>query len=119
MDHRVGGSEHYKKISEECPEYEPIRIIEAYDLNFALGNVIKYTLRSLESSVPNRDLKKAMQYLEYELAKRENREPRGLDVTTIITSENSKASISDSSKNTYVPPEDLRHPIRTPRDEIA
>jgi len=44
--------------------YEAIKIIEAYDLNFSLGNVIKYTLRAGKKMNEIEDLEKAKWYLE-------------------------------------------------------
>jgi|TARA_R100001594_G_scaffold150094_1_gene209991 hypothetical protein len=43
--------------------YEAIKIIEAYDLNFSLGNVIKYTLRAGKKENEIEDLEKAAWYL--------------------------------------------------------
>jgi hypothetical protein len=50
-------------------EYEPIKIINHYNLNFNLGNVIKYTLRAgkKEDNTMLSDLKKAVDYLQYEI----------------------------------------------------
>jgi len=42
---------------------ESIEIIEAFNLDFALGNVIKYVLRSSKKGTPLTDLKKAQWYL--------------------------------------------------------
>ncbi|MFZ4484716.1 MAG: DUF3310 domain-containing protein [Chthoniobacterales bacterium] len=44
----------------------PIELIEAYDLNFASGNVIKYVARAKEKNW-REDLVKALWYLLYEL----------------------------------------------------
>ena len=50
--------------------YEAIKIIEAWDLNFCLGNVIKYTLRAGKKNiVPIEDLQKAKWYLDREISK--------------------------------------------------
>jgi len=43
--------------------YEAIKIIEAYNLNFSLGNVIKYTLRAGRKENEIEDLEKALWYL--------------------------------------------------------
>lgn len=48
----------------ETNTYEAIKIIEAYDLNFSLGNVIKYTLRAGKKINEVEDLEKAKWYLE-------------------------------------------------------
>lgn len=56
---------HYKN------EIEPIDVIENYDLNFNLGNVIKYVLRAgkKDGEAYSDDLKKALWYLEREIKK--------------------------------------------------
>ena len=46
---------------------EPIEDIESWDLNFNLGNVIKYTLRAPYKENMIQDLEKAKWYLEREL----------------------------------------------------
>ena len=46
---------------------EPIEVIESWDLNFHLGNVIKYTLRAPYKENMIQDLEKAKWYLEREL----------------------------------------------------
>lgn len=50
--------------------YEAIKIIEAYDLNFCLGNVIKYVLRAGKKDDEIEDLRKALWYLDRELKKK-------------------------------------------------
>lgn len=57
-------TDHYPKT-----DYEPIKIIQHYDLNFSLGNVIKYVLRAgkKEGNTKEADLKKAIDYLNFEL----------------------------------------------------
>lgn len=52
-------------------DYEPIKIIEHYDLGFHLGNVIKYVLRAgkKDGEPTVKDLKKAQWYIEREIAK--------------------------------------------------
>jgi len=47
----------------ETNVYEAIKIIEAYNLNFSLGNVIKYTLRAGNKENEIEDLEKALWYL--------------------------------------------------------
>ena len=46
--------------------YEAIKVIEAWDLNFSLGNVIKYISRAGKKSSEDmeKDLRKALWYLE-------------------------------------------------------
>lgn len=48
-------------------KYEVIDIIEEFQLNFALGNVIKYVLRAARKGEAEKDLKKALWYLKREL----------------------------------------------------
>lgn len=52
---------HYKE------SVEPIDIIEAFDLNFNRGNVIKYTARAGRKDDELQDLKKALWYLKREI----------------------------------------------------
>ena len=48
--------------------YEAIKVIEAWELNFSLGNVLKYINRSgKKSKNPLEDLEKAAQYLDFEI----------------------------------------------------
>ncbi len=51
--------------------YEAIKVINAHDLNFCLGNAIKYVLRAgkKESNTKKQDLQKAIQYLQFEIDK--------------------------------------------------
>ena len=49
--------------------YEAIKIIEAYNMNFNLGNVIKYTLRAGKKLDGVEDLKKAVWYLNREIGR--------------------------------------------------
>lgn len=48
---------------------EPIDVIQDWELNFCLGNVIKYVARSGKKvgATKEDDLRKAIQYLEFEL----------------------------------------------------
>lgn len=48
---------------------EVIDVIEAYNLNFRLGNVIKYILRSELKGNKKQDLEKALWYLKREVEK--------------------------------------------------
>lgn len=48
---------------------EVIDIIEAFDLNFSLGNAIKYILRADKKGNKKQDLEKAIWYLNNELNK--------------------------------------------------
>jgi translation initiation factor 2B subunit (eIF-2B alpha/beta/delta family) len=53
--------------------YEAIKIIEAWDLNFSLGNVIKYVLRAYSKSKTLEDLQKARWYLNREIEREKER----------------------------------------------
>jgi hypothetical protein len=52
--------------------YEAIKVIEAWDLNFNLGNVVKYVCRAGKKDKDTLvgDLKKARQYLDFEIERR-------------------------------------------------
>jgi hypothetical protein len=61
MAERVNHPDHY---GGENNPYEAIKVIEAWDLNFHLGNVVKYISRAGKKSKNNvEDLKKAEWYL--------------------------------------------------------
>ena len=49
--------------------YEAIKVINAWDLNFNLGNVVKYIARSGLKDITLQDLEKAHWYLTNELEK--------------------------------------------------
>jgi len=57
---------HYKQ------KVQPIDLIEAFDLNFNLGNVVKYVSRAGRKGEALEDLEKAFYYLKRELEKYEN-----------------------------------------------
>ena len=61
---QVNHPEHYGGIDNI---YEVINVIEAYNLNFSLGNTIKYTLRAGKKLNQVEDLEKAKWYLEREI----------------------------------------------------
>jgi CO dehydrogenase/acetyl-CoA synthase alpha subunit len=52
--------------------YEAIKVIRAWDLNFTLGNVVKYVCRAGKKGDALDDLKKALDYLEEEIEHRTN-----------------------------------------------
>lgn len=61
MAEKVNHPDHY---GGENNPYEAIKVIEAWDLNFHLGNVVKYISRAGKKSKNNvEDLKKAEWYL--------------------------------------------------------
>ena len=61
MEEQVNHPSHYNQ------GIEPIEVIESWDLNFNLGNVIKYTLRAPYKENMIQDLEKAKWYLEREI----------------------------------------------------
>lgn len=52
---------------------EVIDVIEAYNLNFRLSNVIKYILRHKDKGNPIEDLEKALFYLKRDIDKKKSR----------------------------------------------
>jgi len=52
--------------------YEAIKVIEAWELGFNLGNVIKYISRAGKKGSKLEDLKKAQWYLNREIRKNES-----------------------------------------------
>ena len=61
MAEKVNHPDHY---GGESNPYEAIKVIEAWDLNFHLGNVVKYISRAgKKSKCSIEDLKKAEWYL--------------------------------------------------------
>lgn len=55
----------------EGREYEPHLVIEDWGLNFNAGCVVKYMSRYERKSNPLKDLRKARQYLDFEIARLE------------------------------------------------
>ena len=63
-----GAVNHPDYYGGEDNPYEAIKIIEAYDLNFSLGNVIKYVLRAgKKSDSAIEDLEKAARYIQFQI----------------------------------------------------
>lgn len=60
--------------------YEAIKVIQAWNLDFELGNVLKYIYRAPHKGTLLTDLYKAKQYLQFEIEKQE-RKLNGADVT--------------------------------------
>jgi len=52
--------------------YEAIKVIEAWDLDFCLGNVVKYISRAGKKNNTIEDLKKAQWYLNRKINQIEN-----------------------------------------------
>lgn len=66
----VNKSPHYQS---ECG-MEAIDVIEAFDLGFNLGNVVKYVLRAGRKDNEKKDLAKALWYLKREISLAESQE---------------------------------------------
>jgi translation initiation factor 2B subunit (eIF-2B alpha/beta/delta family) len=64
MSELVNHPEHY-----QAHGLEVIEVIEAFNLNFSLGNAIKYILRAEKKANKKQDLEKALWYLKHELQK--------------------------------------------------
>jgi hypothetical protein len=67
MKEAIEHPEHYGGAGDT---YEAIKVIEAWDLNFRLGNVLKYIARVDKKGNGLDDLKKARWYLEREIGRR-------------------------------------------------
>lgn len=63
MKETVNHPDHYNQ------GIEAIDIIESWNLNFSLGNAIKYILRAPYKGSKREDIKKAIWYLERELSR--------------------------------------------------
>ena len=61
---------HPKHYGGEDNPFEVIKIINHYNLNFELGNVIKYVLRADKKGNRKQDLQKALWYLNHEINKK-------------------------------------------------
>ena len=61
MEEQVNHPSHYVK------GIQPIEVIESWDLNFSLGNAIKYILRSPYKGKQIEDLEKARWYIDREI----------------------------------------------------
>ena len=64
---KINHPSHYKG-----KRFEAIDVIEDFELDFNLGNVIKYILRSHKKDDYLQDLKKALWYLQREIENHEN-----------------------------------------------
>ena len=56
-------------------QYEAIKVIDAWDLDFSLGNTVKYIARAGKKGSLVEDLKKAAWYLNHAIKKAETNEP--------------------------------------------
>ena len=68
MDEQVNHPSHYNQ------GIEAIDIIESWDLNFSLGNAIKYILRSPYKGKQIEDLEKARWYIDREINRLKDKE---------------------------------------------
>jgi len=64
--------DHPKHYGGEDNTYEAIKVIEAWELDFHLGNVVKYISRAGKKGSKIEDLKKAMWYLNRAIEKNGN-----------------------------------------------
>ena len=69
MSENVNHPTHYG--GEDNP-YEAIKVIEAWDLGFNLGNVVKYLSRAGKKGNTLEDLRKAAWYLNREIENQDN-----------------------------------------------
>ena len=73
MGEKVNHPDHY---GGKHNPYEAIKVIEAWNLNFNIGNVIKYLARAGKKGDILEDLKKARWYLDREIKNREGKSTR-------------------------------------------
>ena len=66
MQEQVNHPSHYGGVDNP---YEAIKVIDAWNLDFCLGNVVKYISRAGKkgNNSAEQDLKKALWYLEHEI----------------------------------------------------
>lgn len=65
--------------------HEPIDVIQDWGLNFNLGNVVKYVSRVDRKDNSLEDLKKARDYLNYEIqARGGNKQDCGCDINRLV-----------------------------------
>ena len=70
MDDKKESVDHPNHYGGKDSPYEAIKVIEAWDLNFCLGNTVKYISRAgkKEKNKTIQDLEKAKWYLEREIS---------------------------------------------------
>lgn len=66
---KVNHPDHYQSVD---PTYETINVIEAWGLDFCLGNAIKYISRAGKKGDEIEDLEKAAWYINRKIAKLKN-----------------------------------------------
>ena len=64
---------HPKHYGGEKNDYEAIKVIDAWEVDFYLGNVLKYICRAGKKGGQLEDLKKAKWYLDQKISKMEER----------------------------------------------
>lgn len=62
---------HPQHYGGEDNQYEAIKVIDAWGLDFCLGNIVKYISRAGKKDDIIQDLKKAKWYLDYKIAQLE------------------------------------------------
>lgn len=67
----TGNVDHPKHYGGADNSYEAIKVIEAWNLGFCLGNTVKYISRAGKKGDAVEDLKKARWYLDREIYNRE------------------------------------------------
>lgn len=65
---------HPKRYGGKNNPYETIKVIEAWDLNFNLGNTVKYISRLGRKDAEIQELEKARWYLDREITNRKKQE---------------------------------------------
>ena len=68
---------HPQHYGGENNQYEAIKVIEAWELDFCLGNTVKYISRAGKKDNIVQDLKKAKWYLEHKIAQLETSSNNG------------------------------------------
>lgn len=73
VDEAINHPTHYQAPNDQNGIYEAIKVIEAWELGFCLGNTIKYIARAGKKDKAKvlEDLKKARWYLDREIQKME------------------------------------------------
>ena len=72
MNDNISNPKHYT----EGRKYEPRKVIEDWELDFYLGNALKYIARAGRKNDIVEDLLKARQYIDFELEKIENKKEK-------------------------------------------
>jgi len=63
--------------------YETINVIDAWGLDFSLGNAVKYVSRAGKKGDAIEDLRKAIWYIEHEITLLESEHDRGLSLSLV------------------------------------